>query len=132
MPERQVKAVLTANWGAQWQQRFEPFVFTPIAAASIGQVHRAKTLDGRDLAIKVQYPGERGASISSDVDNVATLLRLSGLLPGTLDIAPLLREAKRQLHEEADYHADGAHCSVLPTCCLMRRSLWCPACTPGT
>ena len=108
MPQRQVQAVLAANWGAQWQQRFEPFQFTPIAAASIGQVHRAKTLDGRDLAIKVQYPGVR-ASISSDVDNVATLLRLSGLLPGTLDIAPLLLEAKRQLREEADYQAEGAH-----------------------
>ena len=108
MPERQVKAVLTANWGAKWQQRFEPFSFTPVAAASIGQVHRAKTLDGRDLAIKIQYPGVR-ASIGSDVDNVATLLRLSGLLPGTLDIAPLLLEAKRQLREEADYQAEGAH-----------------------
>lgn len=108
MPQRQVQAVLTANWGAQWQQRFEPFLFTPIAAASIGQVHRAKTLDGRDLAIKVQYPGVR-ASISSDVDNVATLLRLSGLLPSTLDITPLLLEAKRQLREETNYQAEGTH-----------------------
>lgn len=108
MPPRQVQAVLTANWGAKWQARFEPFAFTPIAAASIGQVHRATTLDGRDLAIKIQYPGVR-KSISSDVNNVATLLRLSGLLPATLDIAPLLREAKRQLREEADYQAEGAH-----------------------
>jgi len=108
MPPRQVQAVLTANWGGKWQQRFEPFSFTPIAAASIGQVHRAKTLDGRDLAIKIQYPGVR-KSISSDVNNVATLLRLSGMLPNTLDIAPLLLEAKRQLREEADYQAEGAH-----------------------
>lgn len=108
MPQRQVHAVLTANWGAKWQLRFEPFSFTPIAAASIGQVHRAMTLDGRDLAIKIQYPGVR-KSISSDVNNVATLLRLSGLLPKTLDIAPLLLEAKRQLREEADYQAEGAH-----------------------
>lgn len=108
MPQRQVQAVLTAAWGAQWQQRFEPFSFTPIAAASIGQVHRAKTRDGRDLAIKIQYPGVR-RSISSDVNNVASLLRLTGLLPKTLDIAPLLTEAKRQLREEADYQAEGAH-----------------------
>ena len=108
MPQRQVQAVLSANWGAGWQQRFEPFSFTPIAAASIGQVHRATTKDGRDLAIKIQYPGVR-KSISSDVNNVASLLRLSGLLPKTLDIAPLLLEAKRQLREEADYQAEGAH-----------------------
>lgn len=108
MPQRQVQAVLTANWGAKWQQRFEPFSFAPIAAASIGQVHRVKTKDGRDLAIKIQYPGVR-KSISSDVNNVASLLRLSGLLPKTLDIAPLLLEAKRQLREEADYEAEGAH-----------------------
>ncbi len=108
MPQRQVQAVLSANWGAKWQQRFEPFDFMPIAAASIGQVHRARTLDGRDLAIKIQYPGVR-KSISSDVDNVASLLRLSGLLPKTLDVAPLLQEAKRQLREEADYQAEGAH-----------------------
>ncbi len=108
MPQRQVQAVLTANWGARWQQRFGPFSFVPIAAASIGQVHRATTKDGRDLAIKIQYPGVR-KSISSDVNNVASLLRLSGLLPKTLDISPLLAEAKRQLREEADYQAEGAH-----------------------
>jgi predicted unusual protein kinase regulating ubiquinone biosynthesis (AarF/ABC1/UbiB family) len=108
MPQRQVQAVLSANWGAGWQQRFEPFSFTPIAAASIGQVHRATTQDGRDLAIKIQYPGVR-RSISSDVNNVASLLRLSGLIPKTLDIAPLLSEAKRQLREEADYQAEGAY-----------------------
>jgi predicted unusual protein kinase regulating ubiquinone biosynthesis (AarF/ABC1/UbiB family) len=108
MPERQLRAVLSANWGARWQQRFSSFGFTPIAAASIGQVHRATTQDGRDLAIKIQYPGVR-KSISSDVNNVASLLRLSGLLPKTLDIAPLLLQAKRQLREEADYEAEGAH-----------------------
>ena len=108
MPQRQVHAVLSANWGAGWQQRFETFPFTPMAAASIGQVHRAQTKDGRDLAIKIQYPGVR-KSISSDVNNVASLLRLSGLIPKTLDIAPLLLEAKRQLREEADYLAEGEH-----------------------
>ncbi|MBC7617537.1 MAG: AarF/ABC1/UbiB kinase family protein [Candidatus Saccharibacteria bacterium] len=108
MPERQVRAVLTANWGAKWQQRFKSFSFTPVAAASIGQVHRATSRDGRDMAIKIQYPGVR-KSISSDVNNVASLLRLSGLLPKTLDISPLLLEAKRQLREEANYEAEGAH-----------------------
>lgn len=108
MPMSQLVTVLNASWGPGWEQNFQRFTFTPLAAASIGQVHAAQTKDGRLLAIKVQYPGVR-QSISSDVDNVATLLRLSGLLPKTLNVAPLLEEAKRQLHEEADYLCEGAH-----------------------
>ena len=79
-----------------------------MAAASIGQVHLGQTKDGQRLAIKIQYPGVR-QSINSDVDNVATLLRLSGLLPKSLDIAPLMAEAKQQLHHEADYLREGAY-----------------------
>ena len=102
MPPAQLDQVLTAQWGAAWRQRFATFETTPIAAASIGQVHRATLLDGRVIAVKVQYPGIAD-SIDADIENVATLLRVSGLLPAALDVAPLLTEAKRQLHEEADY-----------------------------
>jgi predicted unusual protein kinase regulating ubiquinone biosynthesis (AarF/ABC1/UbiB family) len=105
MPMSQVVQVLEMHWGKGWEQGFERFSFTPCAAASIGQVHRARTHDGQELAIKLQYPGVR-RSIDSDVDNVATLLRVSGLLPKELDVAPLLDEAKRQLHEEADYRRE--------------------------
>lgn len=105
MPPAQLNRVLVEAWGAGWRSRFVQFETTPIAAASIGQVHRATLTDGRVLAIKVQYPGV-AASIDADVDNVASLLRLSGLLPDALEIAPLLREAKRQLHEEADYRRE--------------------------
>ena len=106
MPPAQLQMVLAAQWGKDWRKRFTRFGASPIAAASIGQVHKALTLDGRELAVKVQYPGVR-KSIDADVDNVATLLRISGLLPKALDIAPLLVEAKRQLHEEADYVREG-------------------------
>lgn len=102
MPPSQLNQVLIAEWGKDWRKRFARFEATPIAAASIGQVHRAVLPDGRIIAIKVQYPGV-AASIDADVDNVATLLRLSSLLPDGLDIAPLLAEAKQQLREEADY-----------------------------
>lgn len=108
MPPGQLQNVLNAEWGTDWPQRFRRFEMRPFAAASIGQVHRAETLDGRDLAIKVQYPGIR-ASIASDVDNIASLLRLPGLVPRGMDIAPLLRAAKQQLHDEADYTAEAAH-----------------------
>ncbi len=106
MPPAQLQSVLAQSWGRDWRRQFERFDVRPIAAASIGQVHRARTRDGRDLAIKVQYPGVR-ASIDSDVDNVAALVRLSGLVPASLDVAPMLAEAKRQLHEEADYAREG-------------------------
>ena len=111
MPPQQLQQVLAAQWGKDWRTRFQRFEPRPIAAASIGQVHRAMTHDGRLLAIKVQYPGVR-KSIDADVDNVATLLRLSGVLPRELDIAPLLAEAKRQLAEETDYAREGAQMSL--------------------
>ena len=106
MPPAQLDAVLRREWGADWRRRFRHFEAAPMAAASIGQVHRATLPDGRLLAIKVQYPGV-AESIDADVDNVATLLRVSGLLPPTLDLRPLLDEAKRQLAEEADYLREG-------------------------
>ncbi|HTG38720.1 AarF/ABC1/UbiB kinase family protein [Sphingomonas sp.] len=102
MPPRQLDQVLAHEWGRAWRTRFRHFQAHPIAAASIGQVHRAELPDGRVLAIKVQYPGVAD-SIDSDVDNVATLLRLSGLLPRDLPIGDLLAKAKTQLREEADY-----------------------------
>jgi predicted unusual protein kinase regulating ubiquinone biosynthesis (AarF/ABC1/UbiB family) len=102
MPTAQLNKVLIAEWGADWRRTFRHFETTPIAAASIGQVHRATLRDGTVLAIKVQYPGVAD-SIESDVDNVASLLRISNLLPSTLDISFLLAEAKKQLREEADY-----------------------------
>lgn len=108
MPPKQLQTVLNAEWGEGWYKRFARFDVRPFAAASIGQVHRAVTRDGRDLAIKVQYPGVR-ASIDSDVDNMATLLRLPGVMPRGLDLAPLMAEAKRQLHAEADYAAEAGH-----------------------
>jgi predicted unusual protein kinase regulating ubiquinone biosynthesis (AarF/ABC1/UbiB family) len=108
MPLGQVAQVLEGAWGKHWDRDFERFVFTPLAAASIGQVHDAQLCDGPRVAVKVQYPGVR-RSIDSDVDNMATLLRLTHALPPELDLTPLLAEAKRQLHEEADYLLEAAH-----------------------
>ncbi len=102
MPLGQVEKVLEGAWGKGWDNAFMQFSFTPLAAASIGQVHEATTRDGRHLAIKVQYPGVR-KSIDSDVDNVAALFNLLHLVPRDYDITTLLKEAKHQLHREADY-----------------------------
>jgi predicted unusual protein kinase regulating ubiquinone biosynthesis (AarF/ABC1/UbiB family) len=114
MPPKQLQGVLNAEWGPGWYGRFARFDVRPFAAASIGQVHRATTKDGRELAVKVQYPGVR-ASIDSDIDNVATLLRLPGVIPREMDLRPLLAEAKRQLHAEADYEAEARHLAAFGT-----------------
>jgi len=102
MPPGQLSSCLSDAWGPDWRRHFRDFDMTPMAAASIGQVHRAVLASGRPVAVKVQYPGVL-KSIDSDIDNVSTFLRMSGLLPSGLDIAPHLAEAKRQLREEADY-----------------------------
>jgi predicted unusual protein kinase regulating ubiquinone biosynthesis (AarF/ABC1/UbiB family) len=108
MPRNQLINTLNRNWGPGWESKFSHFSYTPLAAASIGQVHLAHTHDGRQLAIKVQYPGVR-QSIRSDIDNIAVLLRISNLIPKNVDISPLLEEAKRQLQEEADYLKESEH-----------------------
>ena len=108
MPMSQLVMVLESHWGQDWDERFNRFSFEPLAAASIGQVHEATCTQGRHLAIKVQYPGVR-QSIDSDIDNVHSLLRMTGIIPKTLDLQPLVDEARQQLKQEADYLMEGAH-----------------------
>jgi predicted unusual protein kinase regulating ubiquinone biosynthesis (AarF/ABC1/UbiB family) len=105
MPEAQVRQVLEREFGGDWRGLFSEFDFEPIAAASIGQVHGATAADGRDLALKIQYPGV-ARSISSDVDNLGVVLRLARVLPVDLEIGPILEEIKRELHREADYRRE--------------------------
>lgn len=102
MPASQLAQVLKHELGEDWQRHFSHFEFRPMAAASIGQVHQAWADDGEHLAVKIQYPGIAG-SIDSDVSNVATLLRISGLVPEGVNYQQLLDEARQQLHAEADY-----------------------------
>ena len=108
MPDAQLDEVLREAFGPGYESKLRHFERRPFAAASIGQVHRLTTRDGRPAVLKVQYPGV-GESIDSDVDNLATLLRVSGLLPRHIDITPLLVEVKAQLREEADYEQEARY-----------------------
>jgi predicted unusual protein kinase regulating ubiquinone biosynthesis (AarF/ABC1/UbiB family) len=105
MPVAQLRRVLGREYGKGWAQRFAEFDYEPIAAASIGQVHRVRAADGRELALKVQYPGV-ARSIRSDVDNLAVALHVLKLLPHEIDIPAIAEEAARQLGQEADYLAE--------------------------
>ncbi|ELA7334361.1 TPA: ABC1 kinase family protein [Vibrio parahaemolyticus] len=105
MPSKQLNSVMVNALGEQWKSAFLAFNFKPIASASIGQVHQAYSDTGDNLAVKVQYPGIR-KSIDSDVDNVGTLLKIVGLIPESVDYKGLLEEAKKQLHDEANYERE--------------------------
>lgn len=106
MPAVKVHEILAAELGEDWRDLFTEFDDEPAAAASIGQVHRARWEDGREVAVKVQYPGAAKALIS-DLNQVSRVAKVStAWIPG-LDIAPILDELKGRMAEELDYQLEG-------------------------
>ncbi len=102
MPVRTVHAVLAQQLGGKWRERFSEFDDQPAAAASIGQVHRGVWRDGREVAVKIQYPGAATA-LMADLNQLARFARLfAALFPG-MDVKPLIAELKARVAEELDY-----------------------------
>lgn len=103
MPSYQRDKVLAANLGANWRELFEEFEERPIAAASIGQVHKAKLAsNGQPVAVKIQFPGVAD-SINSDLDNLGILLTATKLLPKGLYLNKTIDNARTELGWECDY-----------------------------
>ncbi len=105
MPEEQVRAVLRSELGRDWHSRFRNIDLHPMASASIGQVHRATTLEGEDIVLKIQYPGV-DESIESDVDNLRSLLRMTRLVGSDIDLDGITQEVKAELRREVDYERE--------------------------
>jgi predicted unusual protein kinase regulating ubiquinone biosynthesis (AarF/ABC1/UbiB family) len=102
MPTMTVREILTRELGADWKDHLVWFDAEPAAAASIGQVHRGTWADGRDVAVKVQYPGSAEA-LTSDLRQLSRVARgLGPLVPG-LDIRALIAEVQARAVEELDY-----------------------------
>lgn len=102
LPAKTVHEVMASELGEDWRTRFRSFDDQPAAAASIGQVHRAVAPDGRDVAVKIQYPGAAEA-LASDLKQMVRLGRVfASWMPG-LDIKPLLEELRERVEDELDY-----------------------------
>src|SRR5215471_18650040 len=105
LPASTVHRVLAADFGPGWRDQFTEFSDRPAAAASIGQVHRARWRDGREVAVKIQYPGA-GRALLSDFTQLSRVARLFAVLMPGLDVKPLLDELRSRVAEELDYHLE--------------------------
>lgn len=114
LPVATVHKVLTEQLGDGWRDYFESFDDRPTAAASIGQVHRAVWHDGRDVAVKIQYPGA-GKALLGDFAQLSRLGKLFGVLMPGLDIKAVLAELRERIAEELDYlrEAEAQHAFAL-------------------
>ncbi|HKC27178.1 MAG TPA: AarF/UbiB family protein [Jatrophihabitans sp.] len=102
MPFSTVERVLDEQFGTRWPERFSNFDERPAAAASIGQVHRAVWADGREVAVKMQYPGA-GPALMADLTQLSRLAWLFARISPGLDVKPLLAEIRERVLEELDY-----------------------------
>ena len=107
MPNYQLGEVLRENYGDNFLDNFSEFNETPIAAASIGQVHTCK-YGNEELILKIQYPKIR-ESIESDISNIRLLTKNLGILPKSFDFDKLLEAGKKQLLNETNYLLEAAH-----------------------
>ncbi|KAK7269524.1 hypothetical protein RIF29_22255 [Crotalaria pallida] len=108
MPKSQLNQVLNAELGPDWSSKLISFDYEPLAAASIGQVHRAVIKDGMQVAMKIQYPGVAD-SIESDIENVKLLLNYTNLIPKGLYLDSAIKVAKEELSRECDYKLEAAN-----------------------
>ena len=103
-----VKRRMRAELGAGWQDRFDRFDHAPTAAASLGQVHRAHSLDGRDLAVKLQYP-DMASAVAADLQQIDFIFSIFRRMDAAIDPSEMKQEIAERLREELDYTLEAAH-----------------------
>lgn len=106
-----VKRRMRAELGADWQSRFSRFERIPAAAASLGQVHRATTPDGRDVACKLQYP-DMASAVEADLSQLNALFALYRRMDGAIDPSEMKGEIAERVREELDYHREARHMAL--------------------
>lgn len=106
-----VKRRMSAELGRDWEKRFARFEHQPSAAASLGQVHKAVTLDGETVACKLQYP-DMQAAVEADLNQLQLLFSLHRRMDSTLDTREIAREIGERVREELDYQREARHAAL--------------------
>src|ERR1700691_2300002 len=106
-----VKRRMMAELGPQWEKKFQAFEHHPAAAASLGQVHRARSLDGALLACKLQYPDMQSA-VEADLQQLQWLLAIRRRLDGAIDTTEVAKEIGARVREELDYRREAKHAAL--------------------
>ncbi len=106
-----VKRRMSAELGRDWEQRFTSFDRTPAAAASLGQVHRAVTLDGAPVAVKLQYP-DMQAAVEADLAQLDLLFSLHRRMNAAIDTREIAVELGERVREELDYRREAKHAAL--------------------
>ena len=106
-----VRRRMMAELGRDWETRFASFSHQPSAAASLGQVHRAVTLDGEDVACKLQYP-DMQAAVEADLSQLDILFSIQRRMDGALDTREIATEIGERVREELDYRREARHAAL--------------------
>ena len=106
-----VKRRMMAELGPQWQTRFQSFDLHPAAAASLGQVHRAVSHEGRPLACKLQYP-DMASAVEADLSQLEILFSLHRRMEPAIDTSEIAREVGARVREELDYRREARHAAL--------------------
>jgi predicted unusual protein kinase regulating ubiquinone biosynthesis (AarF/ABC1/UbiB family) len=108
VPFKSIRKMIEEDLGERLGRAFADFDEQPIAAASIGQVHRAVLHDGREVAVKVQYPGIAEA-VHADMQNLRLALKLLDVIAPGIDTAPIAQEIRERIGQELDYELEAAN-----------------------
>ena len=111
-PFRVVKSTVERELGAPLDEVFAEFSPRPVAAASLAQVHEARLLNGRRVAVKVQYP-EIATLVRSDLSNLRVLFRAVGVIERNLDLMPLIEELGTYVPRELDFENEGRNAETV-------------------
>lgn len=106
-----VKRRMQAELGSNWQEKFGSFEATSSASASLGQVHKATTHDGRKLAVKLQYPDMQSA-VAADLSQLRIVFALHARMDPAVETADILTEISERLREELDYELEACHMAL--------------------